>query len=183
MLLPHILAFFLVDDLFYVYLAVAAASAAYSYNQSQKSADAQEEAGLMQKKTADQNAMMQEQQTAETVRRERVNSKRRLARIRTGSNAGSGLVNEGSIEDAFIETAGREELRIQDAARAGAMDAQGTRQQGEMSLWEARTQAVGTRVAANGTLLSNLGSMASGGVSYYGRQPKQQPPQSPQPVA
>jgi hypothetical protein len=158
-----ILAVFVVDDLIYVYLAIAAASAAYSYSAAQESAKAQEQAGLYQKQAADQQARNVELTNAENIRRERTNKKRRLARIRTGM-ANSGLVMEGSIEDAFVETAGVMELEIQDAARAGQMDAANLRSAGNLSLWESRVGALATRTEATGSLLSSAASMT--GTAY-----------------
>lgn len=160
------LAVFGVDDLIYVYLALAAASAAYSYSASQDAAEATEEAGVIQQKAANQQARNTELEQAEAVRRMRDNKRRQLARIRSGMNT-SGLVFEGSLEDAFGETAGRLELEIQDAARAGSIQAQNQRSAGELALWEAKTQAVATRVEATGSLLSSGASMAGTSYSAY----------------
>jgi hypothetical protein len=158
----NILAVFGIDDLIYVYLAIAAASAAYSYDQSRKSAKAQEEAGVYQKMASDQAARNTALQNAENIRRERINKKRRLARLRTGMAGTSGLVMEGSLEDVFAESAGRMELEIQDMARAGAMDAANQQRAGDISLWEARTGAVATRAQATGSLLSSAASIVGG---------------------
>ena len=156
------LAVFIVDDLIYVYLAIAAASAAYSYDQSRKSAKAQEQAGLYQKMAADQAAKNTALQNAENIRRARDNRTRRLARLRAGMAGTSGLVMEGSLEDAFAEAAGRTELEIQDAARAGNLDMGNQQSAGELALWEARTQAVATRAQATGSLLSSASSIVGG---------------------
>ena len=156
------LAVFVVDDLIYVYLAIAAASAAYSYDQSRKSAKAQEQAGVYQKMAADQAARNTSLQNAENIRRARDNRSRRLARLRAGMAGTSGLVMEGSLEDAFAEAAGRTELEIQDAARAGNLDVANQQSAGELALWEARTQAVATRAQATGSLLSSASSIAGG---------------------
>jgi len=153
-----------VDTLLYIALFAALASSAYSYSASQESAKAQEEAGRNQKLAAEQQARNQELTLAENIRRERVNKRRRLARIRTGMNQ-SGLVFEGSsMEDAFLETAGQFELEIQDAARAGRMDATNTRSAGDLALWESRVGALSTRREATGSLLSSVSSIA--GVAY-----------------
>ena len=161
------LAIFGVDDLIYVYLAIAAASAAYSYDQSRKSAKAQEQAGVYQKMASDQAARNTALETAEADRRMRVNKKRQLARLRAGMAGTSGLVMEGSLEDAFAETAGRLELEILDANRRGAMEAANQQSAGDLALWEARTQAVATRVEATGSLLSSVGSIAGGAYNGY----------------
>lgn len=158
------LAFFLVDDAIYIYLAIAAAAAAYSYDASQKSAKAQEQAGAYQQQAADQQAKNQELTAMENIRRERTNKKRRLARMHTGIVAGSGLVMEGSLEDAFTETAGLMELEIQDSARAAKMEAANTRSAGDLALWESRVQSIATRNEATGSLLSSAASMT--GAAY-----------------
>jgi hypothetical protein len=158
----NILAVFGVDDLIYVYLAIAAASAAYSYDQSRKSAKAQEEAGVYQKMASDQAARNTALQNAENIRRARDNRSRRLARLRAGMAGTSGLVMEGSLEDAFAEAAGRTELEIQDAARAGNLDVANQQSAGALALWEARTQAVATRAQATGSLHSSASSIVGG---------------------
>lgn len=140
-------------------MVLSAAGAATSYVGSQKAADAAEDAGRAQRDAAAQAARNEELQTAENIRRERDKKARDLARIRA-TLGGSGLTMEGSIEDAFTEAAGRMEVAIQDKARAGAMDAQNLRNQGDMALWEARNEALGTRISSYGTLLSSAGAMA-----------------------
>lgn len=159
----EILAIFGIDDaiMLYIALAVTAASTAYSYDQSQKAAKAQEQAGAYQKKAADQAARNESLQNAENIRRARDNRKRRLARLRADAAGTSGLVMEGSLEDAFAEAAGRTELEIQDAARAGNLAVENQRSAGELSLWEARTKAVATRAEATGSLISSLSSTAT----------------------
>ncbi len=148
------------------YIAVATAvisaiGAATSYVGAQKSADAAEDAGKAQKAAADASARNEELQGAETIKRERLNKQRRLARLRSDMNRG-GVVMDGSSMDVFGETAGAMELQLQDASRAMNMDASNQRSAGAMSLWEARSQAAGTRLAATGTLLSDSASIAGG---------------------
>ena len=147
----------------YIAIAVTVIGAATTYVGQQKAADAAEEAGKMQKKAADQNARNTELQTAENIRRERMNNRRRLARMRSDMAGTSGLVFDGTMEDAFLETAGQMELQIQDTARAGAMEAANSRSAGAMAQWEARAQATATRTQATGTLIS---SVAGAGNSY-----------------
>lgn len=161
--LLQFLGVFVVDDLIYIALAVsavaAAAGAATSYVGAQKAASAAEDAGKAQKAAADAAARNDELQGAETIRRERINKRRRLARLRSDLNSG-GVVMDNSTMDVFSETAGAMELGLQDASRAMNMDASNQRNAGAMSLWEARSQAVGTRIAATGTLLSDSAQIA-----------------------
>jgi hypothetical protein len=56
------------------------------------------------------------------------------------------------------------ELEIQDAARAGRMEAANTRSAGNLALWESRVGALATRTEATGSLLSSVSSTA--GVAY-----------------
>jgi len=141
----------------WVAVAIAAVGATVTFIGQQKAADAAEEAGKMQKKAADQNARNTELQTAENIRRERVNNRRRLARMRSDMAGTSGLVFDGTMEDAFLETAGQMELQIQDTAREGSMEAANSRSAGAMAQWEARAQATATRIQSYGTLISSAG--------------------------
>jgi len=163
----NFLAVAFVDDVIYLYLAYAAIAAAavgagVSYVGAQKAADAADQAGKQQKEAADAAARNSELQAAESIRRERINKRRRLARLRSDMNAG-GVVMADSTMDVFAETAGREEINIQDAARTSNMDAANTRNQGSMSLWEARASARATRISSYGTLLSDTSKV---GTSY-----------------
>lgn len=150
---------------FYTYVATLVVGTTASFIGAQKSADAQEKAGKLQQKAASQAARNEELQAAETVSRERVNKRRALARYRAMLAGQSGLSVEGSVLDAFTETAGRMEMEVQDIARAGAMNAANLRSQGETALWEARAGALGTRISSYGTLLSSASSLASTGYS------------------
>lgn len=144
----------------YIAIAVTVISAGVTYAGAQKAADAAEEAGKMQQLAADQSARNIELQTAENIRRERVNKRRRLARMRTNMAGTSGLVFDGTMQDAFTETAGQMELTIQDSARESAMQAQNVRSQGDMALWQGKAAAVSTRAQSYGTLLSDASSIA-----------------------
>jgi hypothetical protein len=148
------------DPFTWIAIAVMLAGAATSFVGAQKSADAAEDAGKAQQEAAAAAARNEELQTAENVRRERVNNRRRLARLRADLGQ-TGLAMGGSLQDAFTETAGRMELASQDQTRAGNMNAGNIRSQGDMALWEARNQAIGTRISSYGTLLSDASSIGS----------------------
>ena len=148
---------------FYTAVATMVVGSAVSFIGSRQSADAQEKAGEAQQKASAQAARNEELQAAENVRRERVNKQRELARYRAQLAGTSGLSMQGSVLDAFAETAGRFELEAQDNARAGSMNAENLRSRGDVALWEARAGALGTRISAYGTLLSDIGSTASYG--------------------
>lgn len=160
----HFLAVFVIDDvLMWVAVASMVAGAATSFVGAQQSAKAAEDAGKAQAKAqakaAEAQARNEELQGAEAIKRERINNRRRLARLRADHGT-TGVVMGDSSMDVFAETAGAMELQIQDAARASAMEASNIRQQGAMAQWEARTQATATRMSAVGTLLSNTSDIA-----------------------
>ena len=164
MTMPHMfqfLAIFILDDvLMYVALASIVAGAATSFVGAQASAQAAEDQGKMQAEAANAEARNAEIQAAESIKRERVNKRRRLARLRSDMSAG-GVVMDDSSLDVFAETAGREELAIQDAARQTNLDAANTRNAGSMAQWEARALSRATQVKSYGTLLSDTATAAS----------------------
>lgn len=131
-----------------------------SYSGTKAAAKAQEQAALRQQEAARLQARNIENQTAENLTRARVNARRRLARLRADYGT-SGIAFGDSTESVFAETSGRLELEIQDAARAGAMDAQNIRSAGDMAAWEGRVRAAGMRQQAMGTLLSDTLQTAS----------------------
>lgn len=151
------------DPFTWIALIAMIAGAATSYVGAQQSAEAAEDAGEAQKAAADASARNEELQNAEAIKRERINKRRRLARMRAAHGT-SGLTMADSSMDVFAETAGVMELQIQDAARAGNMEAANQRNAGNMALWESRTQAAATRMASYGTLLSDASSMTGYGL-------------------
>lgn len=151
------------DPFTWIALIAMIAGAATSFAGAQQQAKAAEDAGKAQKAAADASARNEELQNAEAIKRERINKRRRLARMRAAHGT-SGLVMSDSSMDVFSETAGVMELQIQDAARAGNMEAANMRNQGSMALWEARTQAAATRMSSYGTLLSDASGVAGYGM-------------------
>ncbi len=141
-------------------VVVGAIGAGVSYVGAQQAADAAEEAGKAQAQAAEQAARNTELENAEAIKRERVNKRRHLARLRANHST-SGVTMDDSSLDVFAETAGAMELGIQDASRAGAIDPQNTRSRGEMAAWEARSLARATRVQSYGTLLSDSSRVAN----------------------
>ena len=124
-----------------------------------QSAKAAEKAARRQQEIAALEARNIEAQTAENISRGRINARRRLGRLRADLGT-SGVVFGDSTADAFAETAGALELEIQDAARAGAMDAQNRREAGNMAAWEGSVKAASMRMQSVGTLLSGATSIA-----------------------
>lgn len=144
-------------------LLFMAAGSAISAAGSGYAAKGAEEAARAQRDAAEKQARNVELQTAENVSRQRSNANRALARLRA-DYGNSGIVLDGSIEDAYSETTGRLELELQDAARAGAMQAANIRSHGEMAMWEGRQAAAATRLQGYGSLLSSASSMGSYGI-------------------
>lgn len=150
-------------SMMYVGIATAVVSiigAGVSYAGAQEQADNVEKQAQMEQDAAQAAASNEEQQAAESIKRERVNKRRRLARMRSQMNAG-GVVMSDSTMDVFAETAGREELAIQDAARSSNMDAANLRSQGAAAMWEGRALARATRISAYGSLLSDSSKIAT----------------------
>jgi hypothetical protein len=141
-------------------VVVSAIGAGVSYMGSKQAAEAAEEQGRAQQAAANAAARNEELQNAENIRRERLNKRRRLARLRSQMNAG-GVVMSDSSMDVFAETAGNMELAIQDSAREGNLAASNMRNEGAVSAWEARALARATRVASYGTLLSSASQTAT----------------------
>ena len=150
----------------YIAIAAVVIGAGITYAGQQKAANAAEDAAEMQKKAADRSASNIERQTAETVRRERLNNRRRLARLRSQMNTG-GVVMSDSSMDVFAETAGIQELAIQDIGREGNLAAVNQRNGGEMAQWEGKAQATATRISSYGNLISSVGSAAGSAASTY----------------
>jgi hypothetical protein len=153
-----------IDTIFY--LLLLGASTAISYDASRDQARAAEQTGFQQKLAADKAAEVATLEAAEASRRARDDKDRKLARIRAGMNQ-SGLVFEGSLEDVFAETAGRMELEILDASRAKVQEVQNIRGQGELAMWQARTQAVAAHAEGVGTILSGVSSAAGTAYGAY----------------
>lgn len=136
------------------------ASAGMSFFGGLSASKAAAKAAARQQQVADLNARNIELTTAENTARARVNARRSLARLRVMSGV-SGVVDDGSTADVFTETAGRLEVEIQDAARAGAMQAQNVRNEGAMAAWEGRTRAAAMKMQSFGTLLTDVTHVAS----------------------
>ncbi len=125
-----------------------------SFKGANDSAKATEAAARRQQEVAAMDARNIELQAAENAARARANARRNLARLRSDAGT-SGMVFGDSMEDAFVETSGRLELEVQDAARAAAMAAANRRSQGDTALWEGRVRAASMKAQSYGTLLSD----------------------------
>jgi hypothetical protein len=145
-------------------VVVSAIGAGVAFTGAQQQAAAAEQQGKDQQAAANASAANAEQQAAENIRRERINKRRRLARLRSSMNAGGVLMSDSSM-DVFAETAGREELALQDTARESNMDAANTRNSGNIAGWEARALARATRVSSYGNLLSDSSKIATSAAS------------------
>jgi len=152
-------------------LLFTAISAGVGFMGAQRSAAAAVDAGEAQKKAADQAAANEDAQAQEAINRQRINNRRALARLHSDVAGTSGTTMDGSNMDVFAETSGNMELHIQDEARAAAIQSQNMRNQGEMSLWQARSQAAGQTMASYGSLIASGANLAGQGYRYFGRSP------------
>jgi hypothetical protein len=141
-------------------LILSAIGTGVTFVAAQRAASNAEAAAKAEQEAAYAQARNEEQQNAEAIARERINNRRRLARLHAEMAGTSGMVMDGSNMDVFGETSGGMELKIQDAARAGAMEAQNLRSKGSMALWEGRMQAASTRISSYGSLLTSGASLA-----------------------
>ena len=146
----------------YIAIAVTVIGAGVTYAGQQQAAKAADQVADQQKEAADASARNVELQTAETIRRERLNKRRALARLRSSMNAGGVTMSDSSM-DVFAETAGTQELAIQDIGREGNLASQNQRTAGAIAQWEGRAQANATRIQSYGNLLSSVSS----GVTTY----------------
>ena len=146
----------------YIAIAVTVIGAGVTYAGQQSAAKAADKAADQQQDAAEASAQNQEAQTAETIRRERINKRRALARLRSSMNAGGVTMSDSSM-DVFAETAGTQELAIQDIGREGNLQAQNQRTGGALAQWEGKAQANATRIQSYGNLLSSVSS----GVTTY----------------
>jgi hypothetical protein len=131
------------------------------YGQAQQ-AKAQSVAAAYNNRLAENEAANLEVETAERIKRQRINIRESMAELRNRM-AGSGLITTSGTPLLLAgETAGRLELSIQDAARQAAIQAASARAQGKMGLFEAKQ-------AGDASKLAMFGSAMSGATSVFGK--------------
>ena len=110
---------------------------------------------------AEAEAHNTELETAEAIKRTRINNRASLAEARASLSDSGTLTTSGSPLNLLGEAAGRMETGIADAARASAMETERLRQKGRMGLWEAKQQAKAIKLNMLGTGIAGLTKAAS----------------------
>lgn len=128
------------------------------------SAFGQYQAGQAQKAAANYNARVQEAQAIqqemenrENIRRERKSGQGLLSSQRQKLGASGVVIQAGSPLEILGRTAGELELRAQDAARAGRSNLQYGLSQSRMTKWEGKQAATAATLGATGTILQGAG--------------------------
>jgi len=135
-----------------------AVSTGFSIFAQNQQAEAAEAAADYNNLLARREADNLERETAEQIKRRRIQNRDALASLRTRLTASGVQTTTGSALLLQGEAAGRLELEIADAARAAAMQAASLRAKGQMALWEGEQAASSARLGMIGTAISGLGS-------------------------
>lgn len=106
-------------------------------------------------------ASNQEAQTAEGIKRERINQRAALATLKARMATSGQSLTSGTPLLLAGETASRFQLGISDAARSSAMQAAAMRQQGIMGLWEGKQAKQAATTAMIGTGIQGITSAVS----------------------
>ena len=128
----------------------------------------QYQSGQAQKAAANYNARVQEAQAIqqdmenrENIRRERKAGQGLLSSQRQKLGASGVVIQAGSPLELLGRTAGELELRAQDAARAGRSNLQYGLSQAQMTKWEGKQAATAATLGSAGTLLQGTGQAIS----------------------
>lgn len=145
----------------FAYTAIAAVvvSAGTTIYAQQQSAAAQQEAATYNNIVAANQAKAQEQEAAEQAKRDRINQRKALARLRTQLAANGRSTSAGTPLDLLGESAANFDLGIQDAARAASINAANTRAEGAMGLWKANQAKTAANISSVATVASAVGSI------------------------
>jgi hypothetical protein len=121
--------------------------------------------GKAQQRAADYNAKVQEAQAIqqdmenrENIRRERRAGKDLMSSQRQKLGASGVVIGSGAPPELLGKTAGELELRAQDAARAGRSQFQYGMSEAAMTRWSGKQAASAGLIGAAGTLLQGTGS-------------------------
>lgn len=151
-----------------------AVSTGFSIFAQNQAAEAQEQAAEYNNLLARREASNLEAETAESIKRRRIENRAGLADLRTRLASSGVLTTTGTPLLLQGEAAGRLELQIADAARSASMQAASLRAKGRMGLWEADQNTSAARMSMLGTALkgaaSAFGQYSSG--SYLGIYPR-----------
>ena len=143
-----------------ILMAVGTAVSAYGQYQS---GQAQKAAANYNARVQEAQAIQQDMENRENIRRERKAGQGLLSSQRQKLGASGVAIQAGSPLEILGRTAGELELRAQDAARAGRSNLQYGLSQAQMTKWEGKQAANAATIGASGTLLQGIGSaMAMG---------------------
>lgn len=142
----------------YITLALLAASTGTAVYSQQQQAKSQERAAAYNARLAENEAKNREAESHEAIRRQRIENRRKLSRIRAQLASQGTLTTTGSPLAILGESAGNMELALQDAKRASDMQAASFRSQGQMGLWEADQAKAAANISSAATVLNGATS-------------------------
>ena len=140
-----------------ILMAVGTAVSAYGQYQS---GQAQKAAANYNARVQEAQAIQQDMENRENIRRERKSGQGLLSSQRQKLGASGVVIQTGSPLEVLGRTAGELELRAQDAARAGRSNLQYGLSQAQMTKWEGKQAAKAGVLGATGTILQGAGQMA-----------------------
>ena len=141
-----------------ILMGVGTAVGAYGQYQS---GQAQKAAANYNARVQEAQAIQQEMENRENIRRERKSGQGLLSSQRQKLGASGVVIQAGSPLELLGRTAGEIELRAQDAARAGRSNLQYGLSQAQMTKWEGKQAATAATLGASGTLLQGTGQAIS----------------------
>lgn len=172
-----LLAVAIVDDVFYIYLALAAittAASTYASYSAAKTAEKQSE--LNAKAQADAlgaEAAQKAAESAEAARRKAL-EQRRFRATQLAEISGQGIQLTGTPLDILANTAVQQQQELSDVAYGRDLEQRSLAYQGQNALALGSQQSAAARSEAGATLLSGASSLAGIGVNYSQR-PKAAP--------
>ena len=141
-----------------ILMAVGTAVGAYGQYQS---GQAQKAAANYNARVQEAQAIQQDMENRENIRRERKAGQGLLSSQRQKLGASGVVIQAGSPLELLGRTAGELELRAQDAARAGRSNLQYGLSQAQMTKWEGKQAATAATLGSAGTLLQGTGQAIS----------------------
>lgn len=124
-----------------------------------ESGKAQQRVKEFEARQLEMDVIRDQQETAEAIRRARLNNRRAVSGIESDVSA-SGVLLEGSALDAMIEAAGRMELEVQDEARVGRERRKRMNTQARLRRWEGQQIRKGAKLESSGILMSGVSRSA-----------------------
>lgn len=127
-----------------------------------QAAKAAEKAGKYNNQVAQIEARNVENESIESIRRQRMTNRANLAKMRVAAATSGFQSTTGTASELIGEAAGRMETEVADAARRANMQSASLRQQGRMAAFEANQTASSIRMGM-------LGTAAQGAAGAYGQ--------------